>query len=328
MRQQQQTLIVRRGGRRHKDEEEASSGAWKVAFADFTMAMMALFLMLWILSASSQKEREIVSQALRDYSILDGNPNPFELGHRPHPFDLEGYPSLIEGVANDILKNGSGRTGSSLYSSQFPDANNTGRSAWGESLDSLFGMPLTPDDTIKVLADLVREMGRQLGAMDNLAVDIVPQGLRIRLQDNDDRQMFERGGVDMDPFFEDMLLALAPVFARIDNAIILSGHTDSVPFQSQYYSNWELSGERAMTARRIMLAGGTPADRILQVTAMADRVPVDENTPDSSANRRIEILVLTEKAEADLLGLFDQSQPDSALNRARRAAEFNQPVTR
>jgi len=89
-------------------------------------------------------------------------------------------------------------------------------------------------------------------------------------------------------------VALAPVFAHIDNAIVLSGHTDSVPFQSQYYSNWELSGARAMRARKIM----------------------------------IEILVLTEEAEADLLGLFDPEQPDSELSRARRAAEFNQPVTR
>lgn len=324
----QQTVIIRRGGRRHIEDEEASGGAWKVAFADFTMAMMALFLMLWILSASSQKEREVVSQALRDYSIFDGNPSPFELGHRPYPFDLEGYPSLIEGVASEILRRGSQHSGSALHDGLFPDDSSHRRSGQGSSLQQLFESPLSATDTIKVLADLVREMGRQLGAMDNLGVDIVPQGLRIRLQDNKDRQMFERGGVSMDPFFEDMLLALAPVFARIDNAIVLSGHTDSVPFQSQYYSNWELSGERAMTARRIMVAGGTPPERILQVSAMADRVPVDKEAPDASANRRIEILVLTGKAEADLRGLFDQSRPDSELNRARRAAEFNQPVTR
>src|SRR5690606_13667587 len=324
----QPTVIVKRGGRRRGGDDEGGGGAWKVAFADFTMAMMALFLILWILSASSQKEREVVSQALRNYSVFDGDPSPFELGHRPHPFDLEGYPSLIEGVANDILTSGNRRTGSSLHNSQIRDGDSTSGTGQGNSLESLFESPLSSADAMNVLADLVRVMGKQLGAMDNLAVDIVPQGLRIRLQDNEERQMFERGGINMHPFFEDMLLALAPVFERIDNALVLSGHTDSVPFQGQDYSNWELSGERAMTARKVMVAGGTPLDRVLQVSAMADRIPADENAPDSSANRRIEILVLTEKAEADLLGLFDQSQPDSELNEARRAAEFNQPVTR
>lgn len=324
---QQQTVIVKRGGRRRGDEA-SSGGAWKVAFADFTLAMMALFLILWILSASSQQERDLMAEQLRNYSLLSGSPNPFELGKSVNPLELEGYPSIIRGVAMEILTSGNQRAGAASHNQQVADGDKTSGSGYGTSLNTIFQSPFHSLESMSVLADLIRELGGQLKAFDNLAVDVVPQGLRIRLQDSDDRQMFERGNATLDPFFEDMLLAIAPVFGRINNKLVISGHTDSVPFQGQGYTNWELSGDRAAMARKLLQAGGMPVDRVLQVVAMADQVPADAQVPDSSSNRRIEILVLTAKAQAELMGLFDHQQPDSAVNQAKAEAVNNQPVTR
>ncbi len=320
MRNQQQTIVIRRSGRKRGDDQPAG-GAWKVAFADFTLAMMALFLILWILSASPQEERDSVAEALRGYSIFSGAPNPFELGKSLQPFDLEGYNSIIQSMAMEILTLGNQQTGTA-------SGPTTASGGDGTTVNTIFESPFDSLESMPVLADLIREMGYQLKAFDNLAVDVVPQGLRIRLQDSDERQMFARGGASMNHFFEDMLLALAPVFGRINNSLVVSGHTDSVPFNRSEYGNWELSGDRALIARKILQAGGTPVDRIIQVAAMADRVPSKPEDPLSSANRRIEILVLTDKARAELQGLFDHQQPASEINRAKESALRNLPVTR
>ena len=320
-------VIIKKKSRRGGDES-GGGGAWKVAFADFMIALMALFLVLWILAASSKEELEDMSTKLREYSVFEGQPNPFELGNSQFPLDLEGYPSIIEGVAAELLTSGNQGSGSSMHNQQVPDGDKASGTGGGPSLDTIFDSGFTSRGSLNLLKDVLEEMGRQMGALDNLAVEIVPQGLRIRLQDNDDRQMFRRGGIVMDPFFEDMLLSIAPVFTRIENKLIISGHTDAVPFVGTGYSNWELSGERAMLARRALEIGGAPHDRILQVAGMSDRSLARPEDPTGSGNRRIEILVLTEDAENELMGLFDSESQNSAVEKARDDARRNMPVTR
>ena len=322
----QQTVIVKKSARRSHDDH-GGGGAWKVAFADFTLAMMALFLILWLLSITDEQERRMVSSSLRNYSIFDASSdNPFELSRRTHLIELENRSALVESIASELLAN---NTPTPSDEGSTPTSN-TINPIDGNAidLDSFFKSPFESADSLSMLADIVVEMGRQLSAYDNLAVDLVPQGLRIRLQDNQDRQMFARGGAQMDPFFEDMLLSIAPVFGRIENSLVISGHTDAVPYHSSRYSNWELSGDRALMARKVLEIGGTPLSRILQVAAMSDRTLAKPEDPTHSANRRIEILVLTPQAEQDLLGLFDSEVTGSALNEARDSALQNQPVTR
>src|SRR5690606_33138567 len=119
-----------------------------------------------------------------------------------------------------------------------------------------------------------------------------------------------------------------PVFGRIDNRLVAAGSTDAVPYHSSRDGNWEVAGARALMARKVLEIGGTPLSRILQVAAMSDRTLAKPEDPTHSANRRIEILVLTPQAEQDLLGLFDSEVTGSALNEARDSALQNQPVTR
>jgi len=315
MKNAQTMIVVKRSARRKNDG--AHGGAWKVAFADFTMAMMALFMVLWITAQTTQEERAVVSQALRDYSMLDGSPNPFTLSG-DSVLDVETYPSMVKGIAEDVLEGGAQQRDGEVNLDQ----------SFTKESQKIFDAGFRDHSSMRVLEDVVNELSEQMGAVDNLSVEIVPQGLRIRLQDDEDRQMFQRGGTIMDGFFEDVLMNLSPLLARIDNGLVISGHTDSSPFPSLDYGNWELSGERASMARQVLAYGGMPETNLLQVNAMADKMLVDEENPLSSENRRIEILVLTEQAENELMGLFDDKTRNSQINQMRQDAQSNQPVTR
>lgn len=308
MRNSQQTIIIKKQAK--KDHGHGAGGAWKVAFADFTLAMMAFFMVMWIIASSSTPELEQVSKKIRDYSIFDGTPNPFKFEGEGTPMSLEVNPNSIEQSANSML------SGSSLDNS------------FQEMIRKLDGES-APLMTAKAR---IEEMASRLGAEDNVSIEIVPQGLRIRLHDDKERQMFQLGNSDMSPFFEDLLIEMAPVFNEIENKMVISGHTDSTPFARDLYTNWELSGERAMTARQVLSVGGAPKDRILQVSGMAERAPSQPDDPRHSSNRRIELMVLTKAAEADLMAIFDsgpaREQSGKPVEEARDAANRNQPVTR
>lgn len=149
------------------------------------------------------------------------------------------------------------------------------------------------------------------------------------LQDDYKQNMFRRGGSTLTPFFEDLLLALAPVFERVENPMIISGHTDSTQYRQTFSSksNWELSSSRANTARHTLVSGGMPEKRVLQVTGMSDRALLNHSEPSSSENRRIELFILTTPAAEVISTLFGQ-QPNNELEKAREKAKFNQPVFR
>ncbi|WKE66548.1 flagellar motor protein MotB [Gallaecimonas kandeliae] len=319
-------VIIKRQSRR-ASHDVVSGGAWKVAFADFTLALMSLFLVLWLLAVTQEKDRKVVAESLRNYSVFDKSHNPFDLANSPYPIDLEGEPAVVERIAAQLLTSGDRKAGIAL-NSQVPKGDREPGKGLGPKLDSVLDGQFESPQSLALLAKVVKAMARQLTASDNLDVEVVPQGLRISIQDDNERQMFARGSVKMNPFFEDLLMALAPVFQHVKNGLVLSGHTDAVPYQGQQYSNWELSGGRALLARRVLEAGGMPKDRVLQVSAMSDRTLSDKDHPEASANRRIEILLLTKQAQAALLAIFDRSQPGNAVTQASDAAEANAPVTR
>ena len=132
--------------------------------------------------------------------------------------------------------------------------------------------------------------------------------------------MYVRGSSRIIFFFYYLLMALASVFQRVENPVMISGHTDSTPFAGENYSNWELSSDRAMMARRVLLAGGMPTERVAQVVGMADTMLEDSQNPKGSANRRIELLVLTDSAQKDLAALFARQQAQ-----AQQQARQQQP---
>jgi len=143
---------------------------------------------------------------------------------------------------------------------------------------------------------------------------ITAYGLRVMLHDTDKQGMFERGSAVPNERFVRLLRRMGPLFAKMDNQMLLVGHTDSVPYADPAhtaYSNWTLSSNRAMAARAQLLVGGMPPDGILQVVGMADRAPLDTRDAAAGVNRRIELLILTRAQARTVAAMF--GMPGSVL---------------
>ncbi|MFM5555039.1 lateral flagellar motor protein LafU [Aeromonas veronii] len=309
-------IIVKRQQRRNSGPK--GGGAWKVAFADFTLAMMAFFMVLWILAVSNQEEREVVASRLRDYSIMDSEANPFDIRNSPYPVDLGGNPSVMDELNPKFDQQGQ------LMPKHMDRNQSIFSDGPGGGYQKLLIGKLEGEAQMKQLASFIDHLAEQMQAKNNLEIQIVPQGLRILIRDDADREMYSRGSARISPFFRHMLMALAPIFQRIENRVMISGHTDSTPFASDNYSNWELSSDRAMMARRVLLAGGMPPERVGQVVAMADTMLEDTRNPQSSRNRRIELLVMTTQAETNLEQLFS-SQTQAATTHAKEMISHGRP---
>lgn len=268
-------VIIRR--RSKKGHEEAHGGAWKVAFADFTLAMMALFMVLWIV----QPRMELSNPSYGDQEsnpLVDGGAGIFD-GTSTSPLELDGIP--IRPAPREERKERAEANGSQRYGS--------------------------PEE-LKTLAELMREVASEVDALANLEVEVVPQGLRILIKDDQQRFMFERGSATLNPHFRKLLGVLAGVLVKVDNKLIISGHTDATAYRQQNgYNNWNLSGDRALRARQALVEAGMASDSVLQVTAQADVMPLRPEDPQNGANRRVEILLLTTSAEALYKELFGDS---------------------
>ncbi len=317
---QQQTIIVRRGSRRQTSK--AHGGAWKVAFADFTLAMMAFFMVMWVLQVTTDEEKSRIVGHLSGHQ----NPNPhhslFE-NNSPFAIDLGGkaLPAAVPGMANNPVNMGNSLT----TNVKGGDGNSHG--GLGEEGPSLIAGRYETHDQMVVLGEYLKGQSEFLSATDVVSVDVVPQGLRILVNDNMSEPMFERGGIYMTPYFEDLLLALAPTFSTIENPLMITGHADSAGFSREASgSNWELSGQRAQKARKVLEFGGMPTERVIQVSAMSDTMLLDAENPTSDINRRIEIMVLNQHSEQALYQLFGRDIP-SDIQDAQRVAEQNRPLS-
>jgi len=277
-RQDTKVTVVRRRQRRNNDEE-ATSGAWKVAFADFTLAMMALFMVLWIVQPLGLSSDE-APEAATPYATtpIEGGQGIFEGSSRiPEEFAELRVPVLLDELPGRLER-----------------ADVQGR----------YDAPAE----LAQLADLLERVAAELDAVANVEIDVVPQGLRILIKDDDERYMFERSSAILHPHFEGLLRTLGDVLKDIENKLIISGHTDATAYpEGVAYDNWNLSADRALRARRELVHAGFSLDSVLQVTAQADIMPVRPDDPTHGANRRVELLILTASAEQLYRELFGET---------------------
>lgn len=278
------TTIIKRGGK--KAHHGVHTGAWKVAFADFTLAMMALFMVLWIVSSVSKEERREIVAHLNGVSIFEGG-----------AFSPVNDPASAGGPLALVSSMPVNADAERAFDAQIPPQ--------PEALETVLSRS---DRELNELSEAIARITAQLNAQGNLSLEKVPQGLRILLQDDEDRMMFPRGSAKITPFFTRLLSELAPVFNRIDNQVIINGHTDSATYpETAGYNNWNLSGDRALAARNVLEKGGLETQRIIQVNAMADRMLLVPDDPLSARNRRIEIMVLTQVASDSLYQFYGQN---------------------
>ncbi|KFZ38183.1 histidine kinase [Shewanella mangrovi] len=322
------SVIVRRQNRRN--EAPKHTGAWKVAFADFTLAMMSFFMVMWLMQVSSKDERVQTAHYMRTHSIFDGSPSFFDPENSPYPIDLGGTPSIIDHEAANRLPPDNPLPGMSEYLS-VPQGKKDSALGRGDKLNSLIeGTAATPAELSALLQNF-QQIAKQQLAEGNVLVEAVPSGLRVIIKDDKNHQMFPRGQEEMTPFFEDLLFCLGEVFKQIKNSVIISGHTDVTGYNNSNYSNWELSASRALKARQMLVAGGMPANRVEQVNGFGSTRLLNQQDQASSENRRVELLILTPKAEQQLNALFatktvEETAP--AVQQAAKDAQANQPVTR
>lgn len=318
-------IIIKKG--RRKGNHGAHGGAWKVAFADFTLAMMAFFMVLWIMAITNEEDREEIAHYMRTHSVLDGGPGLFDPNNSPFPVDLGGSPSVIKHFESGDNPPDSPKPGMSEFL-QVPEGEVDPEAGKDKDLNSPISSEVTPSPEMSVLLKSFQDLSSEDLLKNNLLIEEVPSGLRIIIRDDDSHKMFERSKTDMTPFFEDLFLHLGGLFRDIDNKIIISGHSDGSIFKNGRSLNWDLSGQRAQQARKIMTAGGMPTTSVLQVNAFSSNRPLNAENLMASENRRVELLILTKDAEDKLNELFNNDNINSPINKSARAATANEPVLR
>lgn len=246
-------------------------GAWKVAYADFVTAMMAFFLLMWLLNATTEDQRK----GLADYfdpsipmARISGGGNDA----------LEGSSIFAD---DDLAKDGVGSA--QRFTPQRPDAT-TAPQADTEQLDRI-------EKEINARKDSIKD--------DELAKHIetrmTPDGLLVELIDQEGAPLFKIGSATPSPLLQKLLLVVAPVLSSVENKVEIIGHTDSRAYSGDaHYSNWELSANRATTARRLLIASGLKRSQIIAVIGKADIEPIAAD-PLASQNRRISVLLKTMK---------------------------------
>ncbi|MFO0688098.1 MAG: flagellar motor protein MotB [Myxococcota bacterium] len=275
-----QTIIIKRI---KKGGHGAHGGAWKIAYADFVTAMMAFFLLMWLLSATTEEEKEKLSE------------------YFSQPVDValfgdtgSGAASLLDGKGHGALSAAEKQAVADQARMQLVATLRSER----ERADFARLEKLRRKVENAMLADPKLE-----DALSQLKLAITTEGLRIQIFDEEKRPMFDSGSAVARPQMRALLRQLGAVLAQVPNQIAVEGHTDGVPYGGSRagYSNWELSSDRANASRRELVEGGLPADRIMRVQGMASTDLLDPEKPASASNRRIVIVVLTLDAEEDFL---------------------------
>ena len=277
------TTIIRRQIK--KNHAGHHGGAWKVAFADFTLAMMALFMTLWIVNSVSKADRENIVAALHGQSIFNGGGMA--------PLNKLGTQPIAPGAQKkNVTRNKLDKTVNPQETAKITEENAK------KALD-------VNEKAVLLKQKSARELG-ELATDINVIARNAHMETNLEIKDDQNRNMFERGSARIMPFFKSLLVELTPVFDSLDNKIIITGHTDAMSYKSNIYNNWNLSGDRALSARRVLEDAGMPQNKVMQVSAMADQMLLDAKNPESAGNRRIEIMVLTQSASDTLYQYFGQ----------------------
>ncbi len=276
-------------------------GAWKVAYADFITAMMAFFMVMWLIASVSKEQRAAIFEYFKNPSMEQGKsvkPSPGQMG---------------PGGASTSVINLGGGLDARRASSPISTGLGTPRSSEG-MLDKDRDKAVTSEEVARKLAQeadhrklesLMQELRKAIDMSqalkpfkDQLLLDITPEGLRIQIVDAQNRPMFDLGSAKLKDYTGSILHELAPYLNTVPNHISLTGHTDTTPYVSRNgETNWDLSADRANAARRALEGGGLATDKVARVVGLSSTVLFDKDNPRNPINRRISIIVMTKQAE-------------------------------
>lgn len=294
----QQPIIIKKikkGGHAHH------GGAWKLAYADFVTAMMAFFLLMWLLGTTTEPERKGIAEYFQD---------PFKASAEESGADAGDRTSIIQAGGSDITSQDLGQVDKGLT----PEPKD-----------------ITPEEVEQKAEQIEREKLENLkekiqGKIDStpeltefkdqIKLEITSEGLRILIVDAQNRPMYKLASAEPEPQIKLILRALAPAINELPNKVSLNGHTDARPFPPNQlkYTNWELSSDRANAARYELTHGGLAEEKVLRVIGLSSSIPYSADTePLNPINRRISIIVMNRKTEHEILeSVGDKTSTEAA----------------
>jgi len=299
-----QPIIIKRV---KKGGHAAHGGAWKIAYADFVTAMMAFFLLMWLLGSTTEGDRKGIS----DYF---SSPLKVAMSGGSGAGDAS---SLVKGGGQDLSRTTgqvkAGEVEAKRRTINLRALKEEQRRAERTRLEELK----------KKVEDVLANNPRLASLGGQIRLDMTKEGLRIQIVDEQGRPMFDSGSAVVKPYMRELLRELGDVLREVPNRLTLEGHTDAQPFpgNGQGYTNWELSADRANASRRELIAGGLPEARMLRVQGLAASKLLESKDPNAPINRRISIIVMNRDAEDAVLKNYSPDEDDSTNAESGQAAK-------
>lgn len=283
---------IKKGGHGHH------GGAWKVAFADFMTAMMAFFMVMWLLASTTPEQKKAIKDYFNNPSMIPGTGggtnSMISTGGEMEMVKTDGWlnPQMPSQQVDVNAESNADSKKAITQEEQQEELKEIAKKIEKKGLDSIV------EDLKKQI-----ESGQMLGKLkEQVRLDVTNDGLRIQIIDKENRPMFEAGKAVLKPYTRILLQEVAQTIAKSKNKISITGHTDRTPFYDDSgYTNWELSADRANAARRAMVLAGLPEWRMDRVIGQASVELFDKRDPFSPSNRRISIVVLNREAQEEML---------------------------
>jgi chemotaxis protein MotB len=263
-------------------------GAWKIAYADFVTAMMAFFLLMWLLGSTAKGD-------------LQGIASYF---HSPFKVEMAGGPgsgsssSIVTGGGKDLT-----RTNGQVKQSDAPGKQTSVLAEDKKSEQARQDARRMSALRAKIEA-LIEANPKLRDYRSQIRLQVTVDGLEIQIVDEQNRPMFDSGSALVKPYMRDILHEIGTALNGIENRVSLAGHTDAAPYGNgdRGYGNWELSADRANASRRELVGSGMPDDKLVRVVGLAASDLLDKDNKLAPVNRRISVTVLTRDAESRLFG--------------------------
>jgi chemotaxis protein MotB len=271
----------------NKSRGGGHGGAWKIAYADFVTAMMAFFLLMWLLGTTSRGDLEGIAEYFK-------TPLKVAMSGGSGSGDSS---SIIQGGGRDLTR----KEGQIKKNAVDPGPKRVYAPADKSALQA--ELARAEMARLKALKERIEEAIDARPVLKQfkrqLLLDITTEGLRIQIVDEQNRPMFALAKADLQPYTKEILFEIGRALNDVPNRISLSGHTDATPYASgeKGYSNWELSADRANSSRRALILGGMDETKVLRVVGLSSAVLFDKQDAFNPINRRISIIVMNKKAE-------------------------------
>ena len=287
-----QPIIIKRV---KKGGHAAHGGAWKIAYADFVTAMMAFFLLMWLLGSTAKGDL----QGIAEYFA-----SPMKVAMQGGD-GAGNSSSVIQGGGTDLAR---------VYGQMKRSESDASKGHSSQQQKQTQSIEAQRAERARIDAQRIKELQGKLESVitqdmalkeyrSQIRIDVTPDGLQVQIVDDQNRPMFDSGSALVKTYMRNILRAIGGALGGVENHVSIAGHTDSTPYGNgdRGYSNWELSADRANASRRELVAGGMPDSKLVRVVGLASSDPLEPQDPRAASNRRITVTVLTKEAEERLM---------------------------